>query len=249
MWRQSLSGSHDLRVGQPKPELPHEPIPDLSTTGMVSCLTDPSIVEETVTQADPAEGKAGLDPRYQRLPLRLAPFEIPAVQPPAPAVPIPKDPPTKAIKSRKKAGKQNPPETSKDVKPMKQELSPFVLRSVMQEREENTSELDGQNNVSDGMALGDIASDERILDTDESRLPDTGVVHEPADGAGFRVSPEAMRFQARSANDPVTSESTDWMRSHRRWARKLVSRDRRFGQCVDMIPEVSLNRILSSHER
>ena len=243
IWRQSLSGSHERRSGQATSVLATEPLPAPSTTGMISCLTDPSIVEETATQAGQESEKVeNLDPRYQRLPLRLAPFEIPVAHLPGSSVPAAKEALVPATKSRKKVVKQNPLETLKDVKPMKQELSPFILRSSRQERGVPKSDAQSQGIETAALVTGIsvLMPNERMAETSGCRLPDTGVVLHEEDDGNIRDSPEAMCFQIRPALEPVRTETLKWMKHHRKWTRQLISRDRRFGQYTDMVPEVSM---------
>jgi hypothetical protein len=241
IWRQSLSGSQS-QIQRSKEIRPPEGPSERMTTGMVSYLTDPSIVDETVTQANPTLGSGPVESHYQPLPLRLAPFEIPTVKLSGPSVLPPKEPPAKQTKSRKKAAKQNMPETIKDVKPMKQELSPFVLRSLHQEPEAlkmaDATHVDDNFGALSALSQVDLIS-KPVTDVDASRLTDAGVVHPQEPKELLRDSPEAMPLQDQAPSAACSDKVKPWMKTHRSWARDLISRDRRFGKYVDMLPEVS----------
>jgi hypothetical protein len=78
-----------------------------------------------------------------------------------------------------------------------------------------------------------------VTDADASRLPDTGVVHPQEPKELLRDSPEAMSLRDQAPSAPCADKVNSWMKTHRSWARGLISRDRRFGKYVDMLPEVS----------
>lgn len=134
------------------------------------------------------------------------------------------------------------PETIKDVKPMKQELSPFVLRSLHQEPEAlkmaDATHVDDDFGALSALSQVDLIS-KPVTDVDASRLTDAGVVHPQEPKELLRDSPEAMPLQDQAPTAACSDKVKPWMKTHRSWARDLISRDRRFGKYVDMLPEVS----------
>jgi hypothetical protein len=209
---------------------------------MVSYLTDPSLIEETVqaeVQGDARLGRPDETSHYQPLPLRLAPFDLPrgstSLAPLLGRASGPANKPTKRRKAPVRAvtAKQNPTEALRDVKPMKQELSPFSLRPVQSGQDEPVADFSGPvipelqdktTTVDEGNRhVGTNAMQDASIESDVF-----GVI--PVDPLGDKSNLDNVQ------NDLLHKHSVE--SAQRLEMRSLMLRDKRFGQIFDAITEV-----------
>ena len=243
MWRQSLSGSQSLRQtpNQPLPVVPAVGLTD--EAGMVSYLTDPSLIEETAqaeVQGDARFGRTNETSHYQPLPLRLAPFDLPRGSTPLAPLPGrasgPINKPTKRRKAPAKVvtAKPNPMEDLRDVKPMRQELSPFVLRPVQFGHDGPTADVSGPviPEIQDNTAIIAEGNPNTGMDKmqDASRESDVfGVID------GNPLDDNSIPHDVQNDHLPKSSAAS----AQRLEMRDLMLHDRRFGQVFDAMKEVS----------
>ena len=243
MWRQSLSGSQSLR------QTPNQPLPvvpaggRIEDAGMISYLTDPSISEEMVpaeVQGATRLGRPDETSHYQPLPIRLAPFQLPRGS--TPQVPLleqangPTNKPTKRRKAPVKTvtTKQNPTEAHRDVKPMKQELSPFILRPVAYGQDEPVADVSG-------LVVPEIQDKTATMNEGNSDMKTTEVQDAGIESDVFGVvAVEPLGDKSipdDDQNDRLHKHSAD--SAQRIEMRNLMLRDKRFGQIFDALTEVS----------
>jgi hypothetical protein len=242
MWRQSLSGSQTSRQ-TPNQLMPTNPSAvAVDEAGMISCLTDPSLIEDTVPtelQTDTQSAGLGETNHYQPLPLRLAPFELPRGQTVASLPESPSGPIKRPGKRRKgqpgaAAAQQKSVEVLKDVKPMKQELSPFILRRnqaaqrdhaadisepvVPAVQGKDSSAIEGCSHMENNGLLGADAEPDVMTETAAGHFVDQTTLHDvPVDPLRIRSLESAQRQEMRS----------------------LMLCDNRFGRMYDANTEVS----------
>jgi hypothetical protein len=250
-WRQSLSGSVSMN-NKSKDQSVSTPVAAREggrfDLGATTYLTDPSLDESAISKQhteDTVTEIEGIFKSYKPLPLYLAPFRIPSPTQITSATVNAAEIPDEKGKHTKKQLK-HPLESIRAVKPMRQELSPFILKHNATQsvpvalptevaitdrsgKQRADDYLEGPNNGSYGQAGQNVATESRA-----NTYPLEATVE--AEAKKKRHLDPSVKRNVTKGGETIESA----IDSQRRVMKRLNLKDERFGRIFDMIPDVRL---------